>query len=143
MNRQSGQIGVILVLVLLIIVVLIGVLIVRGGLLPRPKATPTPTEWWGTAIPSATATHTAEPDIIGTIIPTAWLTVSAEPTDIPKVTHRATAVISPTLTATPIVWTVVPPVVPTPWLAIIRSCDPRYTWEACYWRCCLQVPATR
>jgi len=139
MNRQSGQIGVILVLVLLIIVVLIGVLIVRGGLLPRPKATPTPTEWWGTAIPSATATHTAEPDIIGTIIPTAWLTVSAEPTDIPKVTHTATAVISPTLTIA------VPPVVPTYTIVyrIERDCAPKYQWQACYWRCCSQVPATR
>jgi hypothetical protein len=118
-------------MVLLIIAVLLGVLIYNGGLLP--KHTPTPTAWWGTAIPSATD----EPQSpIGTAIPTAWLTVSAEPSEIPKVTHTATAIISPTLTATPIVWTVTPGATYTIVYRIVKDCAPRYVWQACYWRCC-------
>jgi len=137
MRQQSGQVGVILVFVLLIIVVLIALLIASGGTL-FPRHTPTPTDWWGTAIPSATATD-EPPSPIETIIPTAWLTVSAKPADIPKVTHTATAVISPTLTIA------VPPVVPTYTIVyrIERDCAPKYQWQACYWRCCSQVPATR
>jgi hypothetical protein len=142
MTNKPGQIGVILVMVLLIIAVLIGLLIYNGGLLP--KHTPTPTAWWGTAIPSVTrtATVTATSDLpspIQTIVPSAWLTASAEPSQTAEVTHTATATISPTLTATPIVWTVTPGATYTEtyslW-AVIKDCAPKYQWEACYWRCC-------
>jgi hypothetical protein len=137
-NRQ-GQASVIVVMVLLIIAVLLGVLIYNGGL--TPKHTPTPTAWWGTAIPSVTrtATVTATSDLpspIQTIVPSAWLTASAEPSQTAKVTHTATATISPTLTATPIVWTITPGATYTIQYRIVRDCAPRYVWQACYWRCC-------
>jgi hypothetical protein len=128
---KSDRITSLAALALLIIAVLLGVLIYNGGLLP--KHTPTPTAWWGTAIPSATD----EPPLpIGTAIPTAWLTVSAEPSQTAEVTHTATATISPTLTATPIVWTVTPGATYTIQYRIQRDCAPKLAWQACYWRCC-------
>ena len=92
-------------------------------------------------IPTSTFSYTNTPTVTTTVTPTQTYNPTATYTPIISPTLTiATSTQTSTLTATktPIIWTVVPPLVPTYTVVykIFKRCDLKYSWMVCEEECC-------
>ena len=92
-------------------------------------------------IPTITPSYTNTPTVTTTVTPTQTYNPTATYTPIISPTLTiATSTQTSTLTATktPIIWTVVPPIVPTSTVVyrIFKRCDLKYSWMVCEEECC-------